>query len=149
MPGDPKPGMRYRQEYYRGEAEDNGEVLSTREMAETPFGQFDRALLTKDTIAIEPKVLEYKLYAPGVGPVLVLGVSGGGGREELVKRDNAPTNWTKKPAPHLWGRGRPRGSREARGHSTGKGDKTGSRSSPTSRDSLPAKGVGGRLAMGE
>lgn len=27
---------------------------------------------------------EYKLYAEGVGPVLVLGVSGGGGREELM-----------------------------------------------------------------
>jgi hypothetical protein len=96
MPGQPKPGMRYRQEYYRGEAEDNGEVLSTGEMAETPFGQFNRALLTKDTIAIEPKVLEYKLYAQGVGPVLILGVSGGGGREELVRRDRAPSSWTKK-----------------------------------------------------
>jgi hypothetical protein len=30
-------------------------------------------------------VLEYKLYAPGVGPVLVFGVSGGGGREELIE----------------------------------------------------------------
>jgi hypothetical protein len=40
--------------------------------------------LTKDTITIEPDVLEYKLYARGTGPVLALGVSGGGGREELV-----------------------------------------------------------------
>jgi hypothetical protein len=30
-------------------------------------------------------VLEYKLYARGVGLVLALGVSGGGGREELVR----------------------------------------------------------------
>ena len=30
MPGDPQPGMQYRQEYYKGEAEDNGEILSTR-----------------------------------------------------------------------------------------------------------------------
>ena len=29
-------------------------------------------------------MLEYKLYAPGVGLVLALGISGGGGREELV-----------------------------------------------------------------
>ncbi|MBA2241248.1 MAG: hypothetical protein H0W09_08440 [Solirubrobacterales bacterium] len=29
-------------------------------------------------------MLEYKLYAPEVGPVLVLGVSGGAAREELV-----------------------------------------------------------------
>ncbi len=55
-----------------------------RGLAEVPFGQFDQVLLTKDTIAIEPDVLEYKLYAPGVGPVLILGVSGGGGREDLV-----------------------------------------------------------------
>jgi hypothetical protein len=88
MPADPEPGMRYRQEFYEGEAEDNGEVLSVDEMAEVPYGQFDDVLLTKDTITIEPDVLEYKLYAPGVGPVLVFGVSGGGGREELVSVEN-------------------------------------------------------------
>jgi hypothetical protein len=91
MPADPQPGMKFRQEYYKGEAEDNGEVLSTNEMAEVPFGQFKQMLLTKDTITIEPDVLEYKLYAKGVGPVLVLGVSGGGGREELIQVDQAPS----------------------------------------------------------
>jgi hypothetical protein len=97
MPDDPKPGMQYRQEFYEGEAEDNGEVLSTREMAETPYAQFDNALLTRDTITIEPSVLEYKLYAPRVGPVLVVGVSGGpGSREELVELDNASQEWTSK-----------------------------------------------------
>lgn len=85
MPGDPVDGLRYRQEYYEGEAEDDGEVLSTEEQAEVPAGRYRRALLTKDTSAIEPDVLEYKLYAPGVGPVLTLGVSGGAGREELVE----------------------------------------------------------------
>jgi hypothetical protein len=85
MPADPQDGMQYRQEYYKGEAEDNGEILSTDEMAEVPYGQFDNAVLTKDTITIEPNVLEYKLYARGFGPVLVLGVSGGpGSREELL-----------------------------------------------------------------
>ena len=84
MPASPEPGLAYRQEYYEGEAEDNGEVLSTQEMADVPAGHYEDVLLTKDTITIEPDVLEYKLYAPGVGPVLVFGVSGGGGREELV-----------------------------------------------------------------
>jgi hypothetical protein len=42
-------------------------------------------LLTKDFTPLQPKVLEYKLYAKGVGPVLVLGVSGGSDREELVR----------------------------------------------------------------
>jgi hypothetical protein len=88
MPARPADGMKYRQEYYQGEAEDNGEVLSTEERAEVPAGSYDRALLTKDTNAIEPNVLEYKLYAPGVGPVLTLGVSGGGGREELIQVEN-------------------------------------------------------------
>ncbi|MDH3755566.1 MAG: hypothetical protein OEU32_17015, partial [Acidimicrobiia bacterium] len=90
LPGNPEPGMQYRQEYYEGEAEDNGEVLSTNEMADVPFGHFENMLLTKDTITIEPDVLEYKLYAEGVGPVLVLGVSGGSGREELISVDQAP-----------------------------------------------------------
>jgi hypothetical protein len=85
MPGEPADGMRYRQEYYEGEAEDNGEILSTDEQAEVPAGHYTDMLLTKDTITIEPKVLEYKLYAPGVGPILIFGVSGGGGREELVE----------------------------------------------------------------
>jgi hypothetical protein len=92
MPGDPAVGMTYRQEYFEGEAEDNGEVLSLDEQAEVPAGHFDEALLTKDTITIEPDVLEYKLYAPGVGPVLVLGVSGGGGREELVEVGTVPAD---------------------------------------------------------
>jgi hypothetical protein len=92
MPADPAPGMRYRQEYYAGEAEDNGEVLSTAEMAQVPAGLYRGALLTKDTSTIEPDVQEYKLYAKGVGPVLVLGVSGGSGREELIKVDKAPAD---------------------------------------------------------
>ena len=87
MPADPEPGLAYRQEYYKGEAEDNGEILSLHEQAQVPAGHYRDALLTKDTIAIEPDVLEYKLYAPGVGPVLTLGVSGGGGREQLVRVD--------------------------------------------------------------
>ena len=85
MPGDPTDGMQYRQEYYAGEAEDNGEILSTEEQVDVPSGHYDDVVLTKDTITIQPDVLEYKLYARGVGPVLVFGVSGGAGREELVE----------------------------------------------------------------
>jgi hypothetical protein len=85
VPARPVVGMMYRQEHYAGHAEDNGEVLSTSEQAEVPAGHFADVLLTKDTNALEPKILEYKLYAPGIGPVLAVGISGGGGREELVK----------------------------------------------------------------
>jgi hypothetical protein len=85
VPANPVDDLSYRQEYYRGEAEDNGEVLAVGEQADVPAGHFDGLLLTKDTNALEPRILEYKLYAPGVGPVLALGVSGGVGREELLK----------------------------------------------------------------
>src|SRR5687767_11980464 len=75
VPADPVDDMKYRQEYYAGEAEDNGEVLSVGEQVEGTAGHYTDVLLTKDTNALEPKVLEFKLYAPGVGPVLALGVS--------------------------------------------------------------------------
>lgn len=90
MPADPRPGLRYRQEYAAGEAEDNGEILALDQMVEVPYDQFDGALLTADTDALEPDVLEYKLYVRDIGPVLALGISGGAGREELVDMDRAP-----------------------------------------------------------
>ena len=86
MPAEPVPGLEYRQEYLKGEAEDTGRVLSLDDQAEVPFGHFDDVLLTKDFTPVQPDVLEYKLYARGVGPVLVLSPSGGGGgREELLR----------------------------------------------------------------
>ncbi|HET8813924.1 MAG TPA: hypothetical protein VFM51_03090 [Solirubrobacterales bacterium] len=84
MPAAPEPGLAYRQEHYAGEAEDRAKVLSIDEQAEVPYGHFADVLLTKDLVPLEPLVLEYKLYAPGVGPVLVLDASGGSGREELL-----------------------------------------------------------------
>ena len=84
LPADPEAGMTYRQEYYAGEAEDEGEIVSLDEQAEVPFGHFSNALMTKDTNPLEPKVLEFKFYAQDVGPVLAVSVSGGSDREELV-----------------------------------------------------------------
>jgi hypothetical protein len=85
LPGDPEVGQTYRQEYLEGEAEDAGEVLSLDEQVEVPFGHFDGVLMTKDFTPLEPKLLEHKFYARGVGPVLALAVSGGADREELVE----------------------------------------------------------------
>jgi hypothetical protein len=82
--------MRYRQEYYEGEAEDAGEILGLDEEAEVPFGSFDGVLKTKDTTPLEPDVVEHKFYAEGIGPVLAVAISGGGGREELVSFTRGP-----------------------------------------------------------
>jgi hypothetical protein len=87
LPARPQPGMRYRQEYYVGHAEDRAEVMSLREQVEVPYGHFrrGRVLMTRDLNPLEPKVLEYKFYARGVGMVLAVGVSGSDDREELVR----------------------------------------------------------------
>jgi hypothetical protein len=85
LPADPKVGMRYRQEYYKGEAEDAGEILSLDEQVEVPFGRYDNVLKTKDYTPLEPDVVENKYYAKGVGQVLAVTVSGGSDREELIR----------------------------------------------------------------
>lgn len=84
MPAEPQPGMAYRQEFYEGEAEDNGAVLAVEEFAEVPFGSFDEVIMTRDTTPLEPDMLEYKLYARDVGPIMTLQVSGGSARDVLV-----------------------------------------------------------------
>jgi hypothetical protein len=84
VPAKPEPGLSYRQEYYKGEAEDEGSIVSLDEQAEVPFGHFRNVLMTRDTNPLEPKVLEFKFYARNVGPVLAVSVSGGSDREELL-----------------------------------------------------------------
>ena len=87
VPARPREGMRYRQEQYAGHAEDRAEIFSLREQVEVPFGHIGagRALMTRETSPLEPKTLEYKFYARGIGPVLAVGVSGDADREELVR----------------------------------------------------------------
>ena len=84
MPAHPAVGMAYRQEYFKGHAEDRGAILSTGEQVQTRAGHFRHVVITKDTTPLEPRVLELKFYARGIGPVLELGISGGGDRAELV-----------------------------------------------------------------
>jgi hypothetical protein len=85
VPARPVPGLRYRQEYSAGRAEDQGEVVGVDERVEVGAGYFEHVLMTKDTNPLEPKTLEFKFYAPSVGPVLAITVSGGSDREELLE----------------------------------------------------------------
>jgi hypothetical protein len=85
MPAHPRRGQRYREEHYPGQAEDRASIVSLREQAEVPAGHYRPALMTRNVNPLEPKVLEFKFYARGVGPVLAVGVSGGSDREELVR----------------------------------------------------------------
>jgi hypothetical protein len=71
MLADPQVGDYYRQEYALGDAEDMGAVESRgTETVEVPYGIFmDDVLQTRDWTPIEPDVLEFKYYAPGVGMI--------------------------------------------------------------------------------
>jgi hypothetical protein len=84
VPASPKQGMKYREEYYAGHAEDAAEVLNVGSQVQVPLGRYQGAMLTRNFSSIEPTVEEMKLYAKGVGPVMELLVSGGSGRTELL-----------------------------------------------------------------
>ena len=86
MPANPEPGLSYRQEYYKGEAEDKAAVITVgEERVQVPFGYFDKeVLMTRDLVPTEPKVQELKFYVPDIGPVLSVHTDGTGGRGELV-----------------------------------------------------------------
>ncbi len=87
VPGAPTAGLTYRQEYYAGHAEDGATVLSIDEQVRVPYGHFTDVLVTKDYTTLHPRILEYKFYAKGVGPVEEIGLSGGSDRAELVSYD--------------------------------------------------------------
>lgn len=63
MKAAPQVGQTYRQEFARGVAEDNGEVLSRTDTAVVPIGSFTDVLKTRDTNALEPGQVEEKFYA--------------------------------------------------------------------------------------
>jgi hypothetical protein len=85
MPARPRPGLRYRQEHYAGHAEDRARIVSRHEQAGVPYGHFRDVLMTREDNPLEPRALEYKFYARGIGPVLAVSVSGGSDREELLR----------------------------------------------------------------
>jgi hypothetical protein len=76
MPADPKPGDKYRQEYYpAGEALDEATVLGNRGPVTVPYGSYDHALVTSEYSPLEPQT-EQKFYVAGVGEVLERVVKG-------------------------------------------------------------------------
>jgi hypothetical protein len=84
MPASPQVGMTYREEYYKGHAEDGASIISTNALAKVPYGRFEDGVQTRNFSAIEPDVIEEKIYAQGVGVVLEITVSGGSDRDELL-----------------------------------------------------------------
>ena len=86
MKAHPRVGATYRQEFYKGEAEDRARVLSVSESASVSFGTFERDIVkTKDITPLQPGLVEHKYYARDIGVVLEIDVKGGSERVELVE----------------------------------------------------------------
>jgi hypothetical protein len=80
----PRVGQSARQEYLKGEAEDQFQVVAKAVAATVPFKTFRGAMLTKEWTPLEPGVVDHKYYARGIGTVLEQTVKGGNERNELV-----------------------------------------------------------------
>ncbi|MBU0719294.1 MAG: hypothetical protein KJ749_13680, partial [Planctomycetes bacterium] len=70
MKASPTPGDKYHQEYYKGEAEDMGEVVAVDVAVALGDGTSYTCLQTRDFTSLDPDVSEYKYYATGIGVVL-------------------------------------------------------------------------------
>lgn len=75
------PGDVYNQEYYRGEAEDMGEVVALNVSITLSNGTTYSCLQIRDFTPLEPSANEYKYYAPGIGVIVEQAV----GSEERVE----------------------------------------------------------------
>jgi hypothetical protein len=67
MPADPILNHPYAQEFDPGDAEDEAKVIDLDGKVGVPFGKFDHVRVTSETSALEPKVVELKFYAAGIG----------------------------------------------------------------------------------
>ena len=84
MLAEPDVDDAYAQEYRKGVAEDRGKILSLTEKRTEPAGSYDDVLQTQDTTPLEPKLVERKYYAKGVGVVYEETIAGGEEKVDLV-----------------------------------------------------------------
>lgn len=68
LPGQPKAGDKFYQEYAPKVAMDRVEIVSTDETVRTPAGTFEHCVHLKETTPLDGDV-SHKWYAPGVGMV--------------------------------------------------------------------------------
>lgn len=77
MPAHPHPTQAYRQEFLRGEAEDQAWIVQNDAHVRTPAGSFHDAVRGFEWSRLEPSVVSTKFYARGLGIVAERDVAGG------------------------------------------------------------------------
>lgn len=84
MHAQPEIGQPYKQEYYKGIAEDMGQVVGIKETVNVPFGVFDSCIKTKDWDSLAQGKIEFKFYCAQVGGLALETDQDGSSRSELV-----------------------------------------------------------------
>lgn len=84
MKAHPKVGEVYRQEYLKGEAEDQGKVLSLSETVKVPNGTYKNCLKTLDFTELDRTKDEYKFYCPAIKGFALEISAKSGERSELI-----------------------------------------------------------------
>lgn len=84
MPTDPKPTNAYRQEYYKGHAEDQAWIVQRYATVTVPYGTFHNVVRSFEWTRLEKGVVSLKLYAPGIGIVSEQDLAGGSEVFDLV-----------------------------------------------------------------
>lgn len=84
MPAYPIVGRSYAQEFEPGDAEDQAKVIALDEQVAVPFGHFGHSRVTSESSALEPRIVELKYYARGVGVVTEIQTSPRFARTALV-----------------------------------------------------------------
>ncbi len=84
MPAHPQVTDSFRQEFYKGHAEDMFWVLSLSQKVTVPQGSYQDALLTMEWTPLDPKVIDQKYYVSGLGLVLEASATGPNERFQLV-----------------------------------------------------------------
>ena len=84
FPGHPRVGLKARQEYYKGHAEDHFKILDRNARVSVPYVSSHHAVKTKEWTPLEPGIVEHKYYVRGVGDVKEVTVKGPKERLRLV-----------------------------------------------------------------
>ena len=85
MTANPGPTDAYRQEFYKGHAEDQGWIVARHQVADVPYGKVGTGRSLVRVVPLEPSVVSLKLYGPGLGILREKDVSGGTELLELVR----------------------------------------------------------------
>lgn len=84
MPVDPKPTDAYRQEYWRGQAEDQAWIVQSQATVKVPLGTYHHVVRSYEWSRLEKGNVSVKFYAPGLGIVSEHDISGGSETFKLV-----------------------------------------------------------------